>query len=253
MSTIALTGSSGGVGRVLTERLEGAGHRVIGIDVCDSEVLVDLSTSGGRRAMVRDVDELCDGALDGLVVASGTPTDDAATSVSVNYFGALAVLDGLLPLLERGSSPAAVAIGGVAATTLPKYSLDIAEWCLSGDETRARLEAARHDHGGYAASALALTLWARRRSATWRRHGVRLNVVAPGFVDGPNGAAWATVHDTESMPLPSGRLATAEDVVGVIEFLLSDAASYINGIVLPIDGGSEAEMRSDDWPRPIGY
>jgi NAD(P)-dependent dehydrogenase (short-subunit alcohol dehydrogenase family) len=253
VSTIAVTGASGGVGQVLTARLTAAGHRVIGIDARDAEVLVDLSTPGGRRAMVRDVDELCGGALDGLVIASGVPAGDPAMVVSVNYFGALAALDGLLTQLEHGQAPAAVAIGGVAATTTASYPLEVAEWCLAGDEARARLEAARHEHGVFAATALALTLWARRSSAAWRRHGVRLNVVAPGFIDGPEAAAWASVLDTEALPLPSGRIGTPDDVVGAIEFLLSDAASYVNGVVLPVDGGSEAELRSDDWPRPIGY
>ncbi|MCB0978583.1 MAG: SDR family oxidoreductase [Acidimicrobiales bacterium] len=253
MATVALTGANGGVGQAVTARLRAGGHRVITVDVSDADVVVDLSTSGGRRAMVRDVDELCGGALDGLVVASGVPAGDPAMLVSVNYFGALAALEGLLPRLEHGAEPSAVVIGAAAATTSAKYPIEVSEWCLAGDEPRARQEAARNDHGVYVASALALSLWARRAAAAWRRRGVRLNIVAPGFIDGPAADEWAGVLVEESMPLPSGRVAVPADVAAATAFLLSVDSAYINGVILPVDGGTEAELRSDDWPRPIGY
>ena len=55
------------------------------------------------------------------------------------------------------------------------------------------------------------------------------------------------------MPLPSGRVAVPADVAAATAFLLSVDSAYINGVILPVDGGTEAELRSDDWPRPIGY
>ena len=186
-------------------------------------------------------------------MASGTLDGDPAALVSVNYYGAVAALNGLRPLLEQASGASAVVLGGTAVTTTARYPLEIAEWCLADDEAQARAVAAGHVDGVYASTALALTLWARRNAADWRRHGVRLNVAAPGLIDGPATEAWARTLDAGALPLPTGRVATPDDVAAVVAFLLSDDAAYVNGAVLPVDGGTEAELRSDDWPRPIGY
>ena len=51
-------------------------------------------------------------------------------------------------------------------------------------------------------------------------------------------------------PVPIRRLATADEQAAVIAFLLSGAASYIVGALLPVDGGGDAATRADDWPTP---
>ena len=53
MGTIVVTGSAGGMGRAVRAVLNSEGHTVIGVDVADAEVEADLSTPGGRKAMVR--------------------------------------------------------------------------------------------------------------------------------------------------------------------------------------------------------
>jgi NAD(P)-dependent dehydrogenase (short-subunit alcohol dehydrogenase family) len=55
-------------------------------------------------------------------------------------------------------------------------------------------------------------------------------------------AAW-------ELPSPMGRYATPEQVAGLFEFLLSDKARFIVGQVIAIDGGIEANLRPNDWPR----
>ena len=97
MATIAITGAAGGIGRATRARLEADGHRVIGVDVRDAEVIADLSTSEGRAAMVEAVTNSCDGVLDGLVAGAGVMDD--AFAIQVNYFGAVATLEGLRPAL----------------------------------------------------------------------------------------------------------------------------------------------------------
>jgi hypothetical protein len=69
VGTIAITGSAGGIGGATRALLEANGHRVIGIDVRDAEVIADLSTPEGRTVMIDDVTAASNGVLDGLVAA----------------------------------------------------------------------------------------------------------------------------------------------------------------------------------------
>lgn len=258
MGTVAMTGAAGGIGLAARASLEAAGHEVIGIDLKGPEVYADLATTGGRRVMARDVEELCGGALDGLVVAAGIMGEDSAAAVSVNYFGAVAALETLRPLLVHGDDPSVVVLGSNSVTTHPSYPIEVAEWCLAGDETRARQVAAEAEISGvYAATKLALTLWARRQASTedWVGEGVRLNIVAPGFIDTPlTAGGWDFVSSLgAAYPMPLGRPGKPEEVGELIRYLLSKEAGYFCGSLITMDGGTEAALRPDAWPRPIGH
>jgi NAD(P)-dependent dehydrogenase (short-subunit alcohol dehydrogenase family) len=257
MTTIAVTGSAGGMGRALRARFEGAGHRVLGVDVRDAEVIADLSTREGRDAMIAEVARQCDNGLDGLVVAAGIHAGEAPTIVSVNYFGAIATLVGLRPLLAaaRGGA-AAIAVSSNSTTTQPNYPFDVAERCLAGDEEGARRAIGDDALGAYPASKLALARWVRRHAVQpdWIGAGVRLNAIAPGFIDTPmTEGSWDFVSSlTDMYPIPVGRPGSAEEVAALIDYLLSPAAAFFCGSVIVMDGGTDAALRSDDWPRPIG-
>jgi NAD(P)-dependent dehydrogenase (short-subunit alcohol dehydrogenase family) len=70
------------------------------------------------------------------------------------------------------------------------------------------------------------------------KKGIRINAVCPAPVDTPMlAAAPKEVLDMLNQMLPMGRVATMEEVAGAVIWLCSDAASYINGIGMPIDGG----------------
>lgn len=256
MGTIAITGSAGGIGRAITERLEGGGHRVVGIDLHDAEVIADLGTEPGRRAMVDAVDEACGGTLDGLVVGAGIQGSDGAAIVSVNHFGAVAALEGLRPLLERGSAPSAVAISSNSVLAQQGYPLDVVERCLAGDEAGARLAATGDGLGAYPASKLALGRWVRRHATgpEWAGAGIRLNAIAPGFIDTPfTGGMWEMVSGLDDIfPIPQGRPGTAAEVAGLVAYLLSPEAAFFCGSFLVMDGGTDAALSPDAWPRPPG-
>ena len=82
-------------------------------------------------------------------------------------------------------------------------------------------------------------------------HGVRVNVVAPGAVETPG--LDASVHKNEAMKalmagsIPIQRLGTPEDLAQSICFLASDAAAFITGVVLPVDGGKTPQLHVPDW------
>lgn len=256
MSTIVMTGSAGGMGRAIRHRIESAGHQVIGVDMRDAEIMVDLSTGSGRDTMVAEVARACGGALDGLVVAAGIQSGEAATIISVNYFGAIATLTGLRPLLAEGADPSAVVVSSNSATTQPGYPLQVAELCLAGDEVGARQAVGDDALGAYPASKLALARWVRRHapSSDWIGAGIRLNAIAPGFIDTPmTEGTWDFVSSlTDIYPMPARRPGHPDEIAALVDFLLSSDAGFFCGSVITVDGGTEAALRPDDWPRPIG-
>ena len=260
MGTIVVTGSAGGIGAATVARLSDAGHRVIGVDVRDADVLADLATPEGRTAMVEAVTEASGGVLDGLVAAAGVQGKPGELVLSVNYFGAVATLDGLRPLLARSTQPggaSAVAVCSNSATTQPGLPATMVESCLAGDEDASRLLGLDDPSGlnAYGSSKLALARWLRR-SATqpdWVGQGIRLNAVAPGLIETPmtTGMLDMVFGLGDVFPMPMQRAGTADEVAGLLAYLLGPEAAFFCGAVLVMDGGTEAALRSDHWPAPL--
>ena len=250
MSTIVITGSAGGIGRTTRARLERDGHTVIGVDVQDAEVIADLSTADGHAAMVTETLAACDGVLDGLVTGAGTMNDELA--IPVNYFGAVAALEGLRPALANGTNTRAVAISSNSTTTTPGLPESIADACLAGDEAHAQEIASAGFAHGYAGSKLALARWVRRNAVTpdWIGAGINLNAICPGVIDTPmtEGQLDFILGIPEVFPVPSGRPGTADEVAGLLAYLLSSEAAFFCGSVIFMDGGSDAATRADAWP-----
>ncbi|OZI24222.1 oxidoreductase [Bordetella genomosp. 7] len=90
----------------------------------------------------------------------------------------------------------------------------------------------------YEASKAALSAVCRAVALEGQPGGIRANVVMLGLIDTPMGrAATHARPDRLSRPLPFGRQGTAAEVAAAVRFLLSDEASYINAVELPVDGG----------------
>ena len=252
MGTIVITGSAGGIGSATRSRLERDGHSVIGVDVRDAEVIADLSTPAGREAMVGGVAKASGGSIDGVVAGAGISNENAPLMVSINYFGAVATLAGLRPLLANGTNPSAVAISSNSTTaTLGGVVPEAVDACLDGDEDRA-CKLVGEGYPGYPTSKLALARWVRRNAPTadWIGAGIRLNAIAPGPIATPMTdpiADWVLTMG-DAYPVPIGRLGAAAEVANLLAFLLSPEASYIVGSMVFVDGGGDAAARSDDWP-----
>ncbi|HEY5164439.1 MAG TPA: SDR family oxidoreductase [Acidimicrobiia bacterium] len=252
MGVIAVTGSAGGIGGAIRRQIEAEGHDVIGVDVRDAEVVADLSSAAGRSEALDGIREAAGPALDGLVVAAGIGGSTSAPPsmvARINYFGAVALLDGLREPLARGALHAAVAISSNSATAVPAQDLTLVEHCLSGREDEAADHADTLDGElVYAHAKLALARRVRRLAVEWAPD-VRVNAVAPGPVLTPLTQA-ALEHPVtgdliRSYPIPLDRWGEPEEIAAGVWFLLSPAAAWITGVLLFIDGGTDALLRPD--------
>jgi 3-oxoacyl-[acyl-carrier protein] reductase len=90
----------------------------------------------------------------------------------------------------------------------------------------------------YAASKAGLLGIARSITRELGSRNITANVVAPGFVETDMTAALpAAVQEQYLKQIPAGRFAQPEEIVGAVTFLASDAASYVSGALIPVDGG----------------
>jgi meso-butanediol dehydrogenase / (S,S)-butanediol dehydrogenase / diacetyl reductase len=247
LRAVLVTGGGSGIGAATARLLARTGHRVA---ICGRrpEPLRSVAAETGALDLVCDVADgtavgaLVDsvtaefGRLDGLVLNAGviapggvadlTPRDWQAM-VSVNLTGAFLLAQAALPhLIERRGS--IVSVASVAALR------------------------AASGMGGYAATKAGLAMLTQSLAVDHAHEGLRANVVCPGWTvtemadeemaafGGERGLSVRQAYDLVTALVPQRRPARADEVAAVIAWLLSDAASYLNGAVIPVDGAAAA-------------
>ena len=169
----------------------------------------------------------------------------------MNYFGAVELLDGLLPALQKGQQPAAVVVSSVASAHLTWDRNPLAATLEAGDEVQAgAIVDGAGEKGGnlaYAGSKNAVTVAVRKRALAWGQAGVRLNTVAPGAVETP--LLQAGLQDQryaqaiKNFVAPLGRRAEPAEIAAIVVFLMSPQAGFVHGAQFFVDGGMDAMVR----------
>ena len=267
MKTIAITGAASGIGAATARQLESEGHRVIGVDLQNTEITADLATVDGRSQAVEQILEKSGGRLDGFVPCAGLsalPERPPSLVVSLNYFGSVEMIAGLREALAKSGEAAVVGICSNSTTSTPGIPLELVERLGTGDEEGARALAdelgAASEHGwvmGYPASKMALARWIRTHSvnAEWIGQGINLNAVAPGKTETAmieEGRAHPILSEQiDAFPMPIGRAGRPAEIASLICFLLGPSARFIVGSIFFIDGGTDAQFRANDFPAPM--
>ncbi len=247
--TALVTGASRGIGRATASALAQAGAHVLvhyGRSAQDAESLVadirshqgraeaikaDLGTPDGATLLAQEVRKIVGERLDVLVSNAGISksatfkdhtVQDFDNLFATNVRSPFFLVQQLLPVLGPGSSIIVIS-SATARTVVGKPGLDNPSILA------------------YAATKGALETLVKHWAAILGPQGIRVNAVAPGVIDTDmsNFAKTAAGQEVTLGMQALQRIGKPEDVADVVAFLASDAARWITGARIPVDGGSK--------------
>jgi len=238
MPTSLVSGGSRGLGLAVVERLLERGDRVATFSRSGSESLARLVSRHSGRLFVATLDAADPAALRGFVdhvAAAFGSIDHCVANAAIAREGVLATsadadIDAMLAVNLRGSI---VLVREVVRQMLvqaehPSITLVSSVVAAQGSPGLAV----------YAATKAGLEGFARSLARELGPRGIRVNAVAPGFLETDLSASLSEEHRVRIVRrTPLGRLGMPADVVGAIDFLSSPRAGFITGQVLTIAGG----------------
>ncbi len=243
-----ITGAGSGIGRAsaLDMAANGASVMCADIDAQAAEGTAALIDDAGGKAdaLGLDVSNEADvkAALDNTATRLGGLNvifNNAGVGGGHGWDGTIAVnLSGVYYGLLHGAPMLASAGGGSIINTASVAGLV----GLTGPAV-IDPEEIESGAGAYVAAKHGVSGLTKQYAVSFGPHGVRVNAIAPGYIETPMTAEFrseelAKEYITNLHPI--GRLGQPEEIATVASFLASDAASFVNGVVLPVDGGYTA-------------
>lgn len=243
MTTTALiTGATSGIGRAVADKLAQSGVHVVvvGRNVERGERTIaemratggkadfissDLRDAGSARAVARKAVELGDGHVDILINNAGMYPFGATHEMSEESFDDVYALNVKVPYFLVAELAPLMAKRGKGA--IVNVSTMVADYGVEGMSL-------------YGSSKAAINLLTKAWAGEYGRMGVRVNAVSPGPTRTEGTAAMGEALQQIAAQAPAGRPAAPEEIAEAIVFLASDRASYVQGAVLPVDGGRTA-------------
>lgn len=253
MGIYAITGGTTGIGASITSMLKNNGDKVINIDIANGDILCDLSKDEDRKRAIKEIYKAAPDGLDGFIPCAGLgPTiTDLELIISVNYFGAKVLTEGLKDLVAKKKGKVVIISSNSASFSGLDQEL-LSAMLEDNDETKAREIISKLDGTtAYCGSKQALTRWMRRIAVSWIEEGVQVNAIAPGATMTPLLQVGLDHPEygqaIREFKVPMGGFGTPDQIAQGVMFLLSEAASFCCGSVLFVDGGTDAMLRPDDF------
>ena len=251
-----VTGAASGIGHAVAEQLLAAGAQVYCLDrnapsaAVTRHIEVDLCNPHSIDAAV----EQLDGQFDGLMNVAGVPGTAAADVVlAVNTLAVRHLSESMFDRLKPGGT--VTIVSSTAGFGWPAR-LDVIRELLATSSFEDGVDwfkAHPQQGNAYNFSKEVTTVYAMSMSLAAAQNGFRINAVLPGPVQTP---ILADFEDTmgkdtlDGLKALLGRHATPDDIAGAIVFLASDAARWINGHALVVDGGATGAVLSGVIPAP---
>lgn len=243
MTTTLISGGSRGLGLAAVERLLARGDNVATFSRSGSEPLSALAAKHPGRLLASTCDAANSASIEAFVKAAA----DRFGGITHCIANAAVAFEGVLATMRDDEIDQMLAVNLRGAILLVREAVRsmLASPCPSSDAPSVLLVssivAAQGSPGlsVYAATKAGLEGFAKNLARELGGRGIRVNVIAPGFLETDLSASLPEDHRARiRRRTPLGRLGTPADVVGAIDFLTSPRAAFITAQILPIDGGA---------------